>query len=217
VLHAIQAGIPVIAFDTGSDPVRDNLPYLTFLGQDEYQGGYLGALRLINAGARAGVCVNHQKGQVALDQRCQGFVDAFSKAGLRADVLDCGADPAQALRIIEKYAQTNPEVNAFLTLGAQDPGAVSVYKYIQSSGKKPGQVLHGTFDMSAAVVAAIKDGTTLFAIDAQPYLQGYSAVMFLTLELRQGVLPIQGFTPTGPAFVDQSNITVFEQLAGKYR
>src|SRR5258708_16864540 len=131
MLRAIQAGYPVVAYDSGFGPVKDNLPYLTFLGTDEYQGGYLGALRLIKAGARAGVCVNQQKGQAALDARCQGFMDAFHKQGLQAEVLDCGGDPAIALKSIEDYAQPHPEVNAFSTLGPPDPTPVSFYNSLK--------------------------------------------------------------------------------------
>ena len=33
-----------------------------------------------------------------------------------------------------------------------------------------------TFDTNAALVQAIKDGTVLWAVDQQPFLQGYLAV-----------------------------------------
>ncbi len=217
ILRAIQSGYPVLAFDTGAGPINDNLPYLTFIGQDEYQGGYLAALRLIKAGARAGVCINQQVGQVALDHRCQGMIDAFREKGLNAEVLDVSGETGKALQTIEDYTRSHPEVNAFLTLGAVDPGAVSYYKYLETSGRKPDDLLHGTFDLSPAVVSNIEKGTTLFAVDAQPYLQGYTAVMFLTLYLRQNIRPVAAITATGPAFVDQSNVALVKQLAGKYR
>jgi simple sugar transport system substrate-binding protein len=217
ILNAIQAGIPVVTYDSGFGPVKDNLPYLTFIGTDEYMGGYLAALRLINAGARAGICVDHQIGHAALDARCQGLMDAFQKQGLNAEVLDIGGDADKALTILTDYAQSHPEVNAFLTLGAVDPGAITFYNYLKATGRKPGELLHGTFDLSQAVVSNIENGTTLFAIDAQPYIQGYSAVMFLALYLRQNVWPAVPITPSGPAFVDQTNIGIVKQLAGKYR
>ncbi len=220
ILQAIQAGLPVVAYDTAAGPVKDNLPYLSFFGVDaraEYQGGHLAAYRLMKAGARAGVCVNHQMGHVALDARCQGMSDAFAKEGLKAEVLDSSGDPEEAFQRIRSYAESHPQVNAFLTLGAVEPGAISFYRYLEASGRKPGEILHGTFDLSPAVAEAIENGTTLFAIDGQPYLQGYSAVMFLTLYLRQGIWPASPITPTGPGFVDKSNIAIVKQLAGKYR
>jgi simple sugar transport system substrate-binding protein len=217
ILRAIQTGFPVIAFDSGSGPLKDNLPYLTFIGQDEYESGYLGALRLINAGARAGVCAIQQKGQTALEARCQGFKDAFAKKGLKTNELDIGGDPVKALNIIKEYFQVHPEVNSVMTLNATNPGATTIYNYLKDPGRKPGELLHGTFDLSTDVVSAIENGTTLFTIDAQPYLQGYTTVMFLTLALRQGILPVSPITSTGPAFVDKSNIDIVKRQAGKTR
>jgi simple sugar transport system substrate-binding protein len=220
ILRAIHADLPVVAYDTGAGPTKDNLPYSAFFGVNddaEYQGGYLGALRLISAGAKTGICVNHQVGHVALDARCRGMHDAFAKAGLKSETLDCGGDAEKALSMIQDYARAHPEVNAYLTLGAGDPGAISFYRYLDASGRKPGEILHGTFDLSPAVATAIESGTTLFAVDGQPYLAGYNAVLFLTLRLRQNVWLASPIIPTGPAFVDKSNITLVKQLAGKYR
>jgi simple sugar transport system substrate-binding protein len=53
----------------------------------------------------------------------------------------------------------------------------------------------------------IKDGQVEFAIDQQPYVQGYMAVTSLYLYLKNGN-DIGGGRPvlTGPSFVDKSNI-----------
>lgn len=217
ILNAIQTGSPVVAFDSGFGPIKDRLPYLTYIGQDEYESGYLGALRLINSGGKMGVCAIHQKGQEALETRCQGFLDAFKTKGLTAQELDIGGDAAKALEIIRNYAQMHPEANAYLTLGAADPGAITIYNFLKESGRQPGEILHGTFDLSTNVVAAIKNGTTLFTVDAQPYLQGYTTVTFLTLFLRKGIVPTSPITLTGPAFVDINNINFVELQVGKTR
>ena len=82
---------------------------------------------------------------------------------------------------------------------------------------KAGDVLHGTFDLSPEIVANIEDGTTLFAVDHQPFLQGYHSVVTLALLLRQNIVPSLPVTPTGPGFVDQGNIAIVKQLAGTYR
>jgi simple sugar transport system substrate-binding protein len=77
--------------------------------------------------------------------------------------------------------------------------------------------VHGTFDLSEEIVAMIQDGTTMFAVDQQPYLQGYGSVQILTLLNRYNITPALPVTPTGPGFVDQSNIEVVQALAGEYR
>ena len=119
------------------------------------------------------------------------------------------------MTIISDFFTANPQVNVALTLGPN--GANPFYAFLEASGFGPGDIAHGTFDLSAEIVAAIEDGTTLFAVDQQPFLQGYGAVMILNLLLRQGVTPALPVTPTGPGFVDQSNIDIVKALAGQYR
>jgi simple sugar transport system substrate-binding protein len=88
---------------------------------------------------------------------------------------------------------------------------------MDAAGLKPGDVKHGTFDLSPEIIARIKDGTTMFGIDQQPFLQGYGAVQTLMLKIRYGISPALPVTPTGPGFVDAGNVTIVEELAGEYR
>ncbi len=215
IMRALDAGIPVVGYNAGAGPEKDGIPYLTYIGMDEYQGGYQGAKRMIAAGAKKGVCINHQVGHAGLDARCQGFTDAFAEAGLEAEVLAITNDPAESQTIIDDYYTANPDVNAFLTLGPN--GANPFYAFMEARGLQAGDVIHGTFDLSPEIVAHIEDGTTLFAIDQQPFLQGYMSVVTLSLLLRQNISPALPVTPTGPGFVDKSNIAVVKALAGTYR
>ena len=88
---------------------------------------------------------------------------------------------------------------------------------MEAAGLGAGDVTHGTFDLSPEIIAHIKDGTTMFGIDQQPFLQGYGAVQSLMLKIRYGISPALPVTPTGPGFVDMSNVEVVEKLAGEYR
>ena len=167
---------------------------------DEFQGGYQGGLRLIAAGGKRGVCINHQVGHAGLDARCKGFVQAFTEKSLKAEVLGIkGEDAAQSQTTISDFDTANPDVNAFLTLGPS--GATPFYAFVEASGMQAGSFYHGTFDTSPQIEAKIKDGTTLFAIDQQPYLQGYGAVMYLVLANRYGIKPALPVTATGPGFI----------------
>ncbi len=215
IMRAIEAGIPVVGYNAGSGPEKDGIPYLTYIGMDEYQGGYQGGKRMIAAGAKKGVCINHQVGHAGLDARCNGFIDAFKEAGLEAEVLAITNDPAESQTIIDDYYTAHPDVNAFLTLGPN--GANPFYAFMEARGLKAGDVIHGTFDLSPEIVAHVEDGTTLFAIDQQPFLQGYLSVVTLTLLQRQNISPALPVTPTGPGFVDKSNIALVKALAGTYR
>jgi len=216
IMKAIDAGIPAVAYDTGLGPEGDGIPYLTFWGAEDYVQGYYGGIRMADAGATNGVCINHQVGHTGLDARCRGFVDAFTEKGIPAEVLGVrGEDAAQAQTTISDFYTANPDVDAFLNLGPA--GSDPFYAFAEAEGLQAGDVLHGTFDISPAAVKAIKDGLTLFVMDAQPYLIGYGTVMSLSLYLRYGISPAMGVSATGPGFVDQSNVAVVEQLAGTYR
>jgi len=212
---ALDAGIPVIAYNAGAGPVEDGIDYLTYLGQDEYAGGYLGGLRLAAEGGTQGVCINQQVGHTGLDKRCKGFTDALSENGVPAEVLAIGDDPAESQTIIDDYYTANPDTDIFMTLGPN--GAVPFYAFMDAAGLQPGDVKHGTFDLGPEIIARIKDGTTMFGIDQQPFLQGYGAVQALMLLNRYGISPALPVTPTGPGFVTAENVAVVERLAGEYR
>jgi simple sugar transport system substrate-binding protein len=213
IMKAIDAGIPVIAYNSGSGPIVDGIPYLTYLGQDEYQGGYLGGLRLAAEGGTRGVCINQQVGHAGLDKRCQGFVDAMTELGIEADVLAITDDPAESATIIGDYYAANPTTDIFLTLGPN--GANPFYVFLENEGLSG--MKHGTFDLSPEINANIASGVTMFGIDQQPFLQGYGGVQTLNLLVRHGVVPALPVTPTGPGFVTLDNLSVVEALAGEYR
>lgn len=216
IMKAIDAGIPVVAYDTGLGPDQDGIPYLTFWGSEDYVQGYYGGLRMVEEGATKGVCINHQVGHSGLDARCKGFTDAFAEKGVPAEVLGVkGEDAAQVQTTISDYYTANPDVNAYLTLGPS--GSEPFYAFVEASGLTPGTFVHASFDISASGVKAIKEGVTNFVMDAQPYLIGYGTVMSLVLYNRYNITPAMGISATGPGFVDKSNVDLVEALAGTYR
>ena len=100
-------------------------------------------------------------------------------------------------------------IDRILTLGA--PVALAA---LEAIGEANSYAKVATFDTNAAVVDAIKNGTVEWAVDQQPFLQGYLAVDALWLYLTNrnvigGGLP----TLTGPSFVDESNIDSVAELA----
>jgi len=161
------------------------------------------------------VCINQQVGHTGLDARCKGFVDALTEKSIKAEVLAISDDPASSQTTIADYYAANPDTDIFMTLGPN--GANPFYAFYKEAGLSAAKVKHGTFDLSPEIIAAIKDGTTMFGIDQQPFLQGYGAVMYLVLKVRYGISPAMPVTATGPGFVTKDNIAVVESLAGTYR
>ena len=206
----------MIVYNAGSGPDADGIPYLTYVGQDEYLGGYNGAkILLANGGGTRGVCLNQGVGHTGLDARCQGFADALTEAGLESEVLAINNDPAESTAIIGDYYAANPDTDIFMTLGPN--GATPFYAFLDNEGLGEDEFIHGTFDLGEQIVANIQSGVTQFGVDQQPYLQGYNSVMYLALMKRQGISPAAGITPTGPGFVTPANIELVTSLAGTYR
>ena len=103
-------------------------------------------------------------------------------------------------------AASREGVDAVLTLnGAAAEAAVDV---------APSRVVLGTFDFSPPVLEALEGGRIEFAVDQQPYLQGYLPIVFLAERARHGLFPAQGeVVPTGPSFVTAANAEQAERLS----
>jgi simple sugar transport system substrate-binding protein len=76
IAAALAAGIPVLSINSGADVYRE-LGVLAHVGQTEYEAGYAGGERLAAAGVRRALCINHEVGNTAQDQRCRGLTDAL--------------------------------------------------------------------------------------------------------------------------------------------
>ena len=143
---------------------------------------------------------------VGLEARCAGVKDKFPAT----EILNVnGKDMPSVASTITAKLQQDPAVDYVVTLGA--PFALTA---VQSAGNAGSKAKIGTFDTNAALVGAIQDGTVQWAVDQQPYLQGYLAVDSLWLYLSNGnVLGGGQPTLTGPAFIDKSNIDAVADYA----
>lgn len=197
---AVEAGIPVISINSGSDHAAD-LGVLAHVGQTEYEAGFGGGERMAAAGVTNALCINQEVGNVGLDLRCQGFADALSAAGGSSTVLAVDlADPTGAQGRVSAALQQDAAINGILTLGPT--GAIPTLAALEAEGLL-GSIPFGTFDLSPEVLAAVRDGNMLFAIDQQQYTQGYLPIVYLTLFLENLNTPGAVLIPTGPGFVTQ--------------
>lgn len=196
VTAAVAAGIPVISMNSGSDAF-DDLGVLVHVGQTEYEAGLIAGQRMADAGVTNALCINQEVGNVALDQRCQGFTDGL---GGSVEVVPVDlADPAGTQSTVEGAISANPDVNGILALGPT--GAIPTLAAVQNVGA---DVALATFDLGPEVLQAIIDGDMLFAIDQAQYLQGYLPIVLLTKFLDTGALPLGSVDRvilTGPQIV----------------
>ena len=208
---AIEAGIPVISMNSGSDVAAD-LGVLTHVGQTEFEAGFGGGERMAEEGVTSALCVNQEVGNVALDLRCQGFTEALTAAGGTVEVLavDAIGDPVGAQQAIEAALAADPEINGIFTLGPT--GAAPALAALESAGQL-GTIPLATFDLSPEVLQAIVDGNILFAIDQQQYLQGYLPIVLLALNARNLNTVANEVIMTGPGFVTAENAERVIELA----
>lgn len=191
---AVAAGIPVIAIDSGESDAQKLGARFYVGGASEFESGRLAGQQLAAAGVKKGICVNHEVGNVSLDERCDGFKKGLGKP---VDVVAVTMDPTETTKRVSAYLDSHKDVNGIFTLGPTP--AVSVLKGLQKKGTVK-QYKFGTFDLSAEVLEAIAKGDMLFGIDSQQYLMGYLPVVSLTLNAMYGTMPINNIH-TGPGFV----------------
>jgi simple sugar transport system substrate-binding protein len=209
---AVKKGIPVVTINSGTQQQSAQLGALMHVGQPEYDAGLAAGKRAQAAGVKTFLCVNHFITNPASVDRCRGFADGLG-IPLGSQMIDSGIDPTDIENKVTAYLRANPTTGGVLTLGP-NPAAATVRALDKL--KLSGKLFFGTFDLSPEIATAIKAGTINFAIDQQPYLQGYLPVVVLTLYNRYGVLPGNSIN-SGPGFVTKDNIAKVEKLAGEYR
>jgi simple sugar transport system substrate-binding protein len=201
IRRARRAGIPVISINSGSDRFRD-LGIPIHVGQPEFRAGFEAGRRMAGAGVRTGLCVNQEPGNAGLDERCRGFSVALRRSGGRASVL--GTDLQNAQEAQQRIAQAvrDSDADGILTLGTA--GAMPALAALRAGFGRRVQV--ATFDLSPEVLQALRAKRMLFAVDQQPYLQGYLPVVLLAERSRHMLFPPgRELIPTGPDFVTSAN------------
>jgi simple sugar transport system substrate-binding protein len=194
VKKAVSQGIPVVTLNSGGD-VSAKLGALAHVGQTEREAGVEAGKRMKAAGVTNALCINQEVGNTALDQRCDGFKEGL--AGTTRVVSVDLTDPTSATSRVQNTLSKQSGVDGILTLGPT--GADPTIAALKKSGKF-GKIKLATFDLSPSVLAGVRDGDLLFAIDQQQFLQGYLPVQMLALYAQLGLRPV-GTVRTGPAFV----------------
>jgi simple sugar transport system substrate-binding protein len=212
IKDAVDQGIPVITINSGTQEQSAELGAMMHVGQPEFDAGHAAGLRAKEAGATSFLCVNHYITNPASVERCQGFADALG-VELGSQMIDSGLDPSEVQNKVAAYLTTNPDTSAILTLGPNS--AHPTIRAVQDAGLE-GEIFFATFDLSAEISQAIKDDIIDFAIDQQPFLQGYLPVVLLTNYARYGVMPGNNIN-SGPGFITKDNIEQVEALAGEFR
>ena len=138
------------------------------------------------------------QGVVALEARCAGVKKTYPTSRTsRSTAPTCRLSSRRSTRSCRRTRRsTTSSPSARIALAARQA--------IRSANSTAKVV---TFDLNKDAAQAIKDGKIIFAVDQQPYVQGYLSVQMLYLNITNGN-DLGGGKPvlTGPSFVDSTNI-----------
>ena len=203
IKKATAAGIPVVMFNAGYTNWQ-TCGAMEYFGQDEQVAG-------VAAGKKNVLCVLQAQGQAQLEARCAGVKQGLGSEGTMSKLYVNGTDNAAVLSTMSAELTRNKSIDSIITLGAQ-----FALIAIQAEAQSHATAKLYTFDTSAAEIAKIKTKQIQWAIDQQPYLQGYESIDGLWLYLTNGNLIGGGATVfTGPAFVDSSNVDAVAKYAAR--
>ncbi|WP_405883738.1 sugar ABC transporter substrate-binding protein [Streptomyces sp. NBC_01136] len=204
VARAEKAGIPVITVNSGSEQSKA-FGALAHIGQDETIAGEAVGDELNKRGRKKALCILHEQGNVGHEQRCAGVKKTFH--GTVQNLYVQGTSMPDVQSSIGAKLQADKSIDTVVTLGA--PYADTAVKAKTDAGSK---AEIDTFDLNAKVAAELKDGTLGFAVDQQPYLQGYEAVDLLWL-YKYNADVLGGGQPvlTGPQIITKDQAAALEE------
>jgi len=215
---ALDAGIPVVAFN--ADGARDDpgTNRLAYIGQGLYESGYeLGRRALTQVASGDVAAFIATPGQLNIQPRIDGAQQAFKDSGkpVTCTAVATNADITQGLSIIDAYVQGHQNLAGLLAVDAGSTQSVgqTVAKYkLRDKGLK----VAGGFDLVPETLAAIKSGDLDYTIDQQPYLQGFLPVFALYLYKLSGGLLFPTQTNTGLLFVTKDNVDPYQGSKTRY-
>lgn len=207
VANAVKVKIPVVGVNSGSDKAKE-FGLIGFFGQPEKTAGEAVGDRIKAAGATNPLCIIHEQGNVGLEDRCAGVKEKVPSTQIL--YVDGKNLPNIVTNVQAKLSQSK---NIDWVIGLNADVTLNALKGRDGAGSK---AKIGTFDTNGDLVKAIQDGKIEFAIDQQPWLQGYLAIQSIWLYKYNGST-VGGGSPTltGPAFIDKTNVDAVAKYAAE--
>jgi simple sugar transport system substrate-binding protein len=215
IKKAVDAGIPVVVVNTGLDTWKAD-GAVGFVGFVPEGLGQAAAGASLKAGIRHLLCVNHAPVNPALGARCKAAKQRMAAAGgtvaeLNIPFADSG-NPAAVTQNIQGYLSSHPDIDGVLTLGSAI--ATNALSAVKKAGKT-GKVKVGTVTLSSAVLDDVKSGELAYAVDEQPYLQGFYGMTVASQFARTRLQPTAPIL-TGGLVIDRSNVDAARAVQEQY-
>ena len=205
-----RGGHPGDRCSTPAARTRSALGAIGYFGQDEKDAGQAAGKRARHATApRTSSASIQEQGQQQLEDRCDGVTQGARGRKVEQVYVNGTRRLGRHRPRSRPSCTQDKSIDWVVTLGA--PFALDAVKAVKGAGSTAKIV---TFDTNQQLVAAVQDGYVAWAIDQQPYLQGYLAVDALWLYKTNGNTLGGGSTVAdGPAFIDKSNIAQVSKFA----
>jgi len=216
IKQAVAAGIPILVYNSGRSGWKE-LGAIGFIGEEPYLMGQAGGAKAVAAGVKDALCINQIAANPVLEMRCKGYVDAIVKAGGKAKAVTLASeDIGNSQKVqgaVSAMLMADPKIDGVITLGAAVAvDALESVKAARATGRK---VDLGTIDLGKTVLEAVRDGQMSFAIDQQPFLQGYLGVLLAHQFIEYQLAPATEIN-TGPFVVDAKNAAAVLAVGDKY-
>lgn len=201
------SGTPLVLVNSGGEEAAKDVGAINYVGSDNKAAGVAGGEYLGDKGVKKALCVNTFPGTSFATERCTGIEEGIkSKGGTSSELALPSSNfgnPTAIAQAIKAALQKDPSIDAIVTLdlASSDAGANA----LEQAGVAD-KVKFGTFDVNTAQTDRIKAGKQLFAIDQQPYMQGYLAVSLAYQYAKFGLRLPETAVLTGPALVTAENV-----------
>jgi simple sugar transport system substrate-binding protein len=211
---ALSHGIPVVSYN--ADGGRQN-KRLAYIGQDNYESGLELGARVVRLCSKGDVYLFiATPGQENIQPRIDGALDAIRDSGkpIRPHVVSSGVHVGHERSKIEATYLANKDLRGLFAVDAGSTAGVAevMRKYnLQKRG-----VRAGGYDLLPVTLRAIHDRQLDFAIDQQPYLQGFLPVLQMFLYRYSDRLVAPADTNTGLNFVTRQNVGRYLTTQSRY-
>ncbi|SPJ22643.1 ABC transporter substrate-binding protein [Palleronia abyssalis] len=199
--QAQEAGVPVVAFDSGVD---SDIPVAT-AATDNKAAAAMAAdkmAELIGGSGQVAVVAHDQTSRTGVDRR-DGFVDRMEAEYPDVEIVAVeygGGDHLRSTEITRALLAAHPDLDGIF--GTNEGSAIGVVNGVRESGQE-GITIVG-YDSGKAQTDAIREGLMAGAITQNPVGIGYETVRAAVAAARGE--EVEGDIDTGFYWYDQSNI-----------
>jgi simple sugar transport system substrate-binding protein len=216
VAKALDAGIPVVAYNADAPPGSKNRR-LAYLGQDLFVSGQRLGQRIVSL-VKQGPVVGFiaTPGQLNIQPRIDGAKQAIQSSGapIQFESIATGAQLNDELQRIEAYYLGHKDLRGMIAVDAGSTQGVA--QVMQKYNLAQAGVHSGGYDLLPTTLDLINGGHLDFTIDQQPYLQGFLPVVQLFLYKLSGGLQQPADTNTGLLFVTKQNVTPYLNTKSRF-